>query len=109
MTRQVALLDRGKLVANGDVSEIRDLIEDRPQSVRLRCRDPHALGARLIGLPDVEGVRFGSDPEVVVVETRKAESFYALLTRLGAEPETGVIELLPLDADLRSVYEYLIR
>ncbi len=109
MTRQIALLDRGKLVANGDVSEIRDLIEDRPQSVRLRCRDPHALAARLIRLPDVEGVRFTTDPQVLVVETRAAETFYGLLTRLGSEPETGLIELLPLDADLRSVYEYLIR
>jgi ABC-2 type transport system ATP-binding protein len=109
MTRNVALLDRGKLVASGDVAEIRDLIEDRPQSVRLRCHDPHGLAARFIGLPDVEGVRFAADPQVLVIETRRAESFYARLTELGADRTTGIIELLPLDADLRSVYEYLIR
>jgi ABC-2 type transport system ATP-binding protein len=108
MTRQVALLHRGRVLAHGDVHEIRDLIEERAHVVRLRCRDAHKLAARLIDLADVSGVRFTSDPHGVVVETARAESFFERLNALGMDAELGIEEVLPLDDDLQSVFEYLV-
>jgi len=109
MTRNVALLDHGKVLAHGDVHEIRDWIEDRAHSVRLRCANPHRLAARLIELEDVSGVRFAADPSVLVIETRRADRFFERLTALGLEPEFGISEVLPLDDDLQSVFNYLVR
>jgi ABC-2 type transport system ATP-binding protein len=110
MTRQVALLHRGRVLAHGEVHEIRDLIEERAHVVRLRCRDPHRLATRLIDLPDVSGVRFmQQDAHVLVVETAHAESFFERLTGLGMDAELGIEEVLPLDDDLQSVFEYLVR
>jgi ABC-2 type transport system ATP-binding protein len=108
MTRQVVLLHRGRVLAHGEVHEIRDLIEERAHVVRLRCRDPHRLAAKLIDLPDVAGVRFTTDPHGLQVETSSAESFFERLTRLGADPDLGIDEVLPLDDDLQSVFEYLV-
>jgi ABC-2 type transport system ATP-binding protein len=109
MTAQVALLHHGKVMAHGDVHEIRDLLEERAHSVRLRCADPHRLAARLIELQDVQGVRFTSDPRLLVVETARAEGFFARLNELGLEPALGIDEVLPLDDDLQSVFNYLVR
>jgi len=109
MTAQVALLNQGKVVAHGDVHEIRDLLEERARSVRLRCLDPHRLASRLMELRDVTGVRFASDPHLLVVETSRAESFFAGLTRLGLEEGLGIDEVLPLDDNLQSVFDYLVR
>jgi len=109
MTPQVALLHHGKVLAHGDVHEIRDLLEERARSVRLRCVDPHRLAARLIELPDVQGVRFTSDPRVLVVETAGAESFFGRLTSLALEDGLGIDEVLPLDDDLQSVFHYLVQ
>jgi ABC-2 type transport system ATP-binding protein len=108
MTQQVALLHRGKVLAHGDVHDIRDLIEERAHVVRLRSADAHRLAARLIELADVSGVRFADDPHGLVVETRRAESFFARLTELGDDPGLGIEEVLPLDDDLQSVFEYLV-
>jgi ABC-2 type transport system ATP-binding protein len=109
MTSQVALLHHGKVMAHGDVHEIRDLLEERAHNVRLRCADPHRLAARLIELPDVQGVRFTADPRLLVVETERAEGFFGRLTELGQEPGLGIDEVLPLDDDLQSVFNYLVR
>ncbi len=109
MTSQIALLHQGKVLAHGDVHEIRDLLEERAHSVRLRCTDPHHLAARLIELPDVSGVRFTTDPRLLVVETARAESFFARLTDLALDADLGIEEVLPLDDDLQSVFNYLVR
>jgi ABC-2 type transport system ATP-binding protein len=109
MTRTIALLDHGKVLAHGDVHEIREWIEDRAHSVRLRCSDPHRLAARLIELDDVAGVRFGNDARVLVVETHRADRFFERLTELGRDPSLGLEEVLPLDDDLQSVFNYLVR
>jgi ABC-2 type transport system ATP-binding protein len=108
MTHQVALLHRGKVLAQGDVHEIRDLIQERAHVVRLRCANPHRLASRLIEITDVAGVRFTDDPHGLVIETSRAEGFFAQLTALGADPALGIEEVLPLDDDLQSVFEYLV-
>jgi len=108
MTHQVALLHRGKVLAHGDVHEIRDLIQERAHVVRLRCENPHRLASRLIEIRDVAGVRFTADPHGLVIETSSAESFFGQLTALGADPALGIEEVLPLDDDLQSVFEYLV-
>lgn len=109
MTTNVVLLHHGKVMAHGDIHEIRDLIEDRARSVRLRCTDPHQLAARLIEHHEVTGVRFTKDPHVLVVETASAEMFFTHLTELGLEDGFGIDEVLPLDDDLQSVFDYLVR
>ena len=109
MTQQVALLHHGKVLAHGDVHEIRDWIEDRAHAVRVRCADPHRLAARLIEIEDVSGVRFTPDARVLVIETRRADLFFGRLTDLGRDPELAIEEVLPLDDDLQSVFEYLVR
>ena len=109
MTHDVVLLYQGKVMAHGDVHEIRDLIEDRARSVHLRCANPHRLAARLIELQDITGLRFGDEPDVLIIETAHADAFFARLTRLGLEDGFGIEEVRPLDDDLQSVFNYLVR
>jgi ABC-2 type transport system ATP-binding protein len=109
MTQQVALLHHGKVLAHGDVHEIRDWIEDRAHAIRVRCADPHRLAARLIEIEDVSGVRFTPDARVLVIETQRADAFFSRLTELGRDPSLAIQEVLPLDDDLQSVFEYLVR
>jgi len=109
MTPRILLLHQGRVLAHGDVHEIRDLIEDRARSVRLRCSEPHLLAARLMEMGVMSGIRFTDEPDVLVVETPHADAFFARLTALGLEPGLGIDEVQPLDDDLQSVFEYLVR
>lgn len=109
MTPHILLLHQGRVLAHGEVHEIRDLIEDRARRVRLRCSEPHRLAARLMELGAVSGMRFTDEPDVLEVETAHADVFFAKMTQLGYEGSLGIEEVQPLDDDLQSVFEYLVR
>ena len=65
MAPRVLVLVNGHLVASGDTQAIRDLIADRPRSIRLRTDDGRGLGRELVGAGLVESVRFEDDAMVV--------------------------------------------
>ena len=56
MTRRVLLVHNGRILAEGDVREIRDLLDEHPHTVALRARDPRRLAAAIIGWPNVLSV-----------------------------------------------------
>ena len=56
LTPNIILLHRGRLVAEGQVRQIRDLIDRHPHRIVLVCDDYRALAAKLVRWEDVEGV-----------------------------------------------------
>ena len=53
MTRRVLLVNHGRILAEGDVREIRELMDEHPHTVALRARDPRRLAAAIVGWPNV--------------------------------------------------------
>lgn len=106
MTRQVVLIHRGKVLAEGDVSEIRDLIPEHPTVVALRSPQPRRLAAHLVGKDDVVGVELGADGRVIV-RTDHALGFYRRLPGWLLAADLAVEEIHTLDDDLESVFAYL--
>jgi ABC-2 type transport system ATP-binding protein len=106
MTRQVILIHRGKVLAEGDVAEIRDLIPEHPTVVALRSSRPRELAAHLIGKDHVVGVELGLDGRVIV-RTDHALGFYRRLPSWLLDSELAVEEIHTLDDDLESVFAYL--
>jgi ABC-2 type transport system ATP-binding protein len=56
MTKRVLLVHNGRILAEGDVREIRDLLDEHPHTVSLRARDPRQLAASIVGWPNVLSV-----------------------------------------------------
>jgi ABC-2 type transport system ATP-binding protein len=106
MTRRVLLIHNGRILAEGDVREIRDLMDEHPHTVTLRARDPRTLARAVVGAPHVVSVSFGGDGEWVTVQTARPDEFYGAL----AEPalQAGVMEMYSPDDDLESVFRYLV-
>ncbi len=107
MTRRVLLIHNGRILAEGDVREIRDLMDEHPHTVALRARDPRALARAVVGAPHVVSVSFGAEGEWVTVQTARPDEFYGAL----ADPalEAGVLEMYSPDDDLESVFRYLVQ
>ncbi len=57
VTPNIILLNHGRLVAQGNVREIRDLIDKYPHRIVLICANYRALAAKVVGFEDVEGVK----------------------------------------------------
>ena len=57
LTPNIVLLHHGRLVAEGNVRQIRDLIDRHPHRIVLICDDYRALAAKVVTWDDVEGVK----------------------------------------------------
>jgi ABC-2 type transport system ATP-binding protein len=106
MTRRVLLVHNGRILAEGDVREIRDLMDEHPHTVALRARDPRALARAVVGAPHVVSVSFGGEGEWVTVQTARPDEFYGALHQPALE--AGVLEMYSPDDDLESVFRYLV-
>src|SRR3712207_3171125 len=89
MTANILLINNGRILAEGNVHQIRDLIDEHPHSVFIRAADPRGIARALLAADDVISLRFEAD--AVVVETAKPDAFYARLTEMAASGEAGVI------------------
>jgi ABC-2 type transport system ATP-binding protein len=106
MTRRVLLVHNGRILAEGDVREIRELMDEHPHTVALRARDPRRLATAIVGWPNVVSVTFAADGEWVTVQTARPDEFYRTLH--DAALEAGVVEMFSPDENLESVFRYLV-
>jgi ABC-2 type transport system ATP-binding protein len=106
MTRRVLLIHNGRILAEGDVREIRDLMDEHPHTVALRARDPRALARAVVAMPHVISLTFGSEGEWVTVQTARPDELYGNLA--AAAEAAGVSEMYSPDENLESVFRYLV-
>ena len=109
LTPNIILLHRGRLVAEGQVREIRDLIDQHPHRIVLVCDDYRALAAKLVRWEDVESVTMLEREKAVLVETRRPDAFYARLPAMSLEDGMAIREVYSEDDNLEAVFKYLVR
>ncbi len=105
MTRQVLLIFNGRILAEGDVREIRDLMDEHPHTVAIRARDPRGLARRIVDDAHVVSLSFGAEGEWLTVQTARPDELYGTLQ--SAAESTGIYEMYSPDEDLGSVFRYL--
>jgi ABC-2 type transport system ATP-binding protein len=108
MTSNILLTHNGRILAEGDVHQIRDLIDEHPHTVYVKGANPRALARRFLAEDDVLSLRF--EDQAVVVETNRPDAFYARLTDIAASGEEGEIsEVTSPDDNLQAVFKYLVK
>jgi ABC-2 type transport system ATP-binding protein len=108
MTANILLINNGRILAEGNVHQIRDLIDEHPHTVFIRAENPRALARRFLSEDDVISLRFEGD--AVIVETARPDAFYARLTDLAASGDAGPIdEVTSPDDNLQAVFKYLVK
>ncbi len=108
LTSDILLMHHGRVLAEGNVHQIRDLIDEHPHTVCLRSKRPRALATALVENEDVLSVRFEED--AVFVQTAKPDLFYARVTDMAANDGAGdIYEITSPDDNLQAVFEYLVK
>jgi ABC-2 type transport system ATP-binding protein len=105
MTRQVLLIHNGRILAEGDIREIRELMDEHPHTVTVRAREPRTLAAAIVSAPHVLSLTFGGDGELTV-QTARPDELYGALGSLAVE--AGITEMYSPDEGLESVFKYLV-
>src|SRR6185503_1666562 len=108
MTSNILLINNGRIVAEGNVHQIRDLIDTHPHTVFIRVADPRTLARMVLAEDGIISMRF--EPGALVVETARPDAFYARVTEMAASGEAGPIdEVTSPDDNLQAVFQYLIK
>jgi len=106
MTRRVLLIHNGRILAEGDVREIRDLMDEHPHTVSIRAREPRSVARALVAAPSVVSLAFGPEGEWVTIQTARPDDLYTALQDVAVE--AGVSEMFSPDENLESVFRYLV-
>ena len=108
MTSNILLINNGRILAEGDVHQIRELIDEHPHTVSIKAGDPRALARELLALDHVLSLKF--EGGAVVVETGRPDAFYRRLTELASTGEAGtILEVTSPDDNLEAVFKYLVK
>ncbi len=107
VTNNVVLLHNGCVLAEGDIRQIRELIDEHPHAVTIACADPHRIAAPFAGDPTTLSVEFTDGS--VTIRTRDPNAFYTRLNDTILNDDIGVDSITCPDDNLQSVFDYLVR
>ncbi len=106
LTDRILLLFRGRLLAEGSVTEIRQLLDRHPVELRLSGEaDPLARWA--VEQPELVALR--REEGAVVLSVRSPRELLPRLQQAAAEGSLPLSALDPLDLNLDAVFQYLTR
>jgi len=127
LTETILLIHQGRILAEGTISDIRELIDEHPHKVYLTTDEPRRLAQVCLPFEDILSVTFVNVGEVsdsefsgaesesqangagdIVIETDRPDAFYARLPELLIENELNVSQLYSPDDNLSSVFKYLV-
>jgi ABC-2 type transport system ATP-binding protein len=109
MTRNILLMNRGRLLAQGDIYQIRSLIDRHPHRVTILTPDARALARLVLNMPYVLSVRFDkTNPMRLELETSMADAFYAQFPEIVLQHGIAVSSFESPDNNLEAVFRYLV-
>lgn len=107
LTEQVMLIARGQVVAQGNMTEIRELLEEHPHHIEVVCSDARRLAASMMPHAGVVGVRF-SGTEAVQFATTHPDETYSAIVRHAVEGDHTIQTITSPDATLEALFHYLV-
>jgi len=106
LTRQILMIDHGRIVAEGDLHAVRERMLDRPHAIRMRVDQPRRLAAHLAEMATINGLRISEDGELVV-ETSTPDEVYDRVSAFVLEHHLVASEVAAADESLEAVFGYL--
>lgn len=108
MTDNVILIDNGRILAEGNIHEIRELIDEHPHNVYIKSDKERLLASILMAYDDVISIKMEPEDSAMIIETNKPDSFYARLPKIILENGIKIEKLYSPDDNLEAVFKYLV-
>ncbi|MHA1631172.1 MAG: ABC transporter ATP-binding protein [Candidatus Heimdallarchaeota archaeon] len=110
ITNKILLIYSGRAIAQGSISEIRELMDKIPFTIRIKTPDRKRLATILLDYdfvlnvaPDIENF------EYINIRTNNSNAFYKLIQELAVESKVKILEMATLDAGLEAIFDYLTK
>ena len=105
LTNEIVVIYRGQVLAEGNVYEIRKLIDRHPHRIRVECDKPRAIAAAVAHSEHVARIVF--ERHGLLIETRDPDACYDQLAAAVVEHGIAVTALSSPDNNLGAVFDYL--
>jgi ABC-2 type transport system ATP-binding protein len=103
----ILVMVAGRLAASGDFRAIRALMTDRPHSITIHSSDDRKLATTLMADPSVFAVELGQN--ALSVRTAHLSAFRQMIAETSRRADVRLMEVVPADESLESVFDYLVR
>lgn len=107
MTTRILLMVHGKVLAQGSVGEIRDLLDKHPRKIVVMTPTPRRVASALVETESVVGIHMEGEHRVVL-ESLRSEPVLRKLTEEASKGSIAVEEVYTADEDLESVFKMLV-
>lgn len=107
LTERIVLIDRGKLVAEGDIHSIRDSLDRYPLTIRIQSPEQRKLARLLTYNQEVSSITF-SDKGELLVRTTDPNRFFGELQNLIVKEKITIEGVDSPDDNLNAVFQYLV-
>jgi ABC-2 type transport system ATP-binding protein len=107
LTDHVAIMARGRIAAVGTLTQIRDLLDQHPLSIRLACDQNRRLATALLDFEGVVGVEL-EETDTLLVRARNPRRFFQQLNSLVLEEDFDLQHLETLDDSTHAILGYLL-
>ncbi len=105
MTSNILLVNKGRVIADGDIFQIREMIDNHPHTVYIDADEPRALARLLVDAKDVLSIQF--DGGGLLVSTNDPAACYMRIPALALEHGIEIRRLTSPDNHLEAVFKYL--
>lgn len=107
LAENVLVIVSGRLAASGDFRAIRKLMTDRPHTFTIRSSDDRKLASALVANDAVFGVQLNDGR--LTVSAADFAAFTKVVAGVARRADVSLLELLPTDESLESVFSYLVK
>ncbi|MEE9392173.1 MAG: ABC transporter ATP-binding protein [Planctomycetota bacterium] len=111
LTDQILLLAEGRILAEGDIHQIRASLEQHPYQIRVVSNAARALAVLLTADEHVSAVKIQEltvDREALTISTTRADLVFDSLPRHAQTAGAYIEEISCPDDNLESVFDYLV-
>jgi ABC-2 type transport system ATP-binding protein len=105
ITEEIMVVYRGQVLAEGNLREIRGLIDKHPHRIRVECSDARLLGREMARAEHVVNMHF--DKGSVQFETSDPNRCYDLVSAACLEYQIKLRSLTSPDNNLGALFDYL--
>lgn len=108
ITDRLLLIARGQLVAQGQMQEIRELLDEHPHHIRVQCDRPRDLASDLLAHEKgIVALHFPA-PDLLEVRTWQPEETYQAIAERIVKGGYRCISITSPDATLEALFHYLV-
>ncbi|MBN1538853.1 MAG: ABC transporter ATP-binding protein [Candidatus Thermoplasmatota archaeon] len=108
LTSNIVLVNKGRLVAEGNMHDIRDSMDKFPLTVRIRTKERKRLAKAILDLPSVSSIFLGDEPTEVLVRSSSPVSFFPRLQNLVVDEDIQLSSIDSPDDNLDAIFKYLV-